>query len=234
MPPILGLPAALVRRFWALIMLAGFVGASIAWYRRRTDERHLRFCMLAVLLFGLVYAASPFFHESPDRTAFVHYRHWPFILPMAALMAIAGLRTFRYALAPLLGHALLCMAGVAMMFTAGKSNERRFKVTGYVLSIKFGHDPRRLSDIACRRPDAEADLFRGAGWGTAEVLLAFHGPAQRDLDTLAALTSRYAQRERPWFREGLALALSRDAMRHLSPDMREQVRGLIPTPDSER
>ncbi len=64
--------------------------------------------------------------------------------------------------------------------------------------------------------------------------IAFHEPAQRELDTLAALTSRYAQRERPWFREGLALALSRDAMRGLSPDMREQVRALIPTPDSER
>jgi hypothetical protein len=234
LPPMLGLPAALVRRLWALIMLAGFVGGGLAWYRRRTDQRHLLFCMLTVLLFGLVYAASPFFQENPARTAFVHYRHWAFILPMATLAAIAGLGTFRYSTAPLLGHALLCAFGVAVMFTADKSGERSYKETGYVLSMKFGHDPRMLSAIARQNPDAEADLFRGAGWGSAEILLGFHEPEQRDLDTLAALTRRYARRERPWFREGLALALSRDAMGHLRPDFREQVRALIPTPDEER
>jgi hypothetical protein len=234
LPPMLGLPAALVRRLWALIMLAGFVGGGIAWYRRRPYERHLLFCMLAVLLFGLAYAASPFFQESANRTAFVHYRHWAFILPMTTLAAIAGLGTFRYSRAPLLGHALLCAVSVAALFTGDKANESTYKETGYVLSMKFGHDPRLLSAIAHHYPDAEPDLFRGAGWGSAEILLAFHEPGQRDVDTLAALTMKYAPRERPWFREGLALALSRDAMHGLPPDLRDQVRALIPTPDCER
>lgn len=227
----MGLSAVFVRRVWALFMFAGSIGCVFAWARRRTVERQVLFCVLAVLLFGFTYAASPFFHERPDRTAFVHYRHWAFILPMVTLMAIAGLSRFRYALAPLLLHGLLCAIGAGLLFAAGKSDERTFKETGYVLAIKFGHDPGRLSSLARNYPEAEADLFRGAGWGSAEILLAFHEPTQRDLDTLAALMSRYSARERPWFREGLALALSRDVMRHLRPDFREQVREMIPTPN---
>lgn len=234
LPSMMGVPAAPVRQGWALLILAGFVGGAFTWHRRGADERHLLFAVLAVLVFGFAYAASPFFHENADRTAFVHYRHWAFILPMVTLAAIAGLNTFQYSSLPLVAHAGLCAAGVFLMFTSPNLNERKFKETGYVLSIKFGHDPQALSAIARRYPDAEADLFRGAGWGSAESLLAFHEPVQRDLDTLAAITSRYARRERPWFREGLALALSRDAMRGLHPDQREQVRALIPTPDNER
>lgn len=231
LPPMLGLPATFVRRVWALFMLLGFMSCVIAWYRRRTVERQLLFCVLAVFLFGFVYASSPFFHERPDRTAFVHYRHWAFILPMVTLTGIAGLSKLRYPAVPLMLHGLLCAIGVGLLFAAGKSDERKFKETGYVLSIKFGHDPERLSTIVHNYPAAEADLFRGAGWGTAEILLAFHEPTQDDLDTLAAMTSRYSARERPWFREGLALALSRDAMQHLRPDFREQVREMIPTPN---
>jgi len=65
-----------------------------------------------------------------------------------------------------------------------------------------------------------------------EILLAFHEPKQADLDTLAALTRRYAAQERAWFREGLALGLSRDPMRHLRPEFREQVRAMLPTPNA--
>lgn len=231
LPSMMGLPAGLVRRAWALIILVGFVGSAIAWYRRRTEGRHLLFAMLAVLVFGFAYAASPFFQESADRSAFVHYRHWAFILPMTTLVGIAGLNTLRYRSVPLLAHAGLCAAGVVLMFTSPKPSEHKFKEAGYVLSFKFGHDPLVLSAIARRYPEGEADLFRGAGWGSAEILLAFHEATQTDLDTLAALTGRYAARERPWFREGLALALSRDAMRHLRPEFREQVRSMLPTPN---
>lgn len=161
----------------------------------------------------------------------MHYRHWAFILPMITLTGIAGLSKLPYRAVPLLGHALLCAVGVGILFHAGASDERKSKETGYVLAIKFGHDPERLSTIANKYPEAEADLLRGAGWGTAEILLAFHEPRQDDLDTLAALMGRYPARERPWFREGLALALSRDAMRDLRLDFREQVREMIPTPN---
>ena len=234
LPSMMGLPAGVVRRAWALIILAGSVGVVIAWFRQRTQERHLLFVVLTVLMFGSVYAASPFFHGSADRSAFVHYRHWAFILPMATLVAITGLSALRFRSIPLSAHAGLCAAGVLLMFTSPKPNERKYKETGYVLAIKFGHEPQTLSAIARRYPEAEADLFRGAGWGCAEILLSFHEPAQGDLDTLTALVSGYAARERPWFREGLALALSRDAMKGLPPDQREQVRALIGTPDNER
>ena len=132
---------------------------------------------------------------------------------MAVLAATAGLLNLRGGRALLAAHAGLCALSVALLFGAPKTTERKDREAGYVLAAKFGDDPRIVTAIAQAYPESEADLLRGAGWGTAVTLLASYQPTQHDIDTLGALASQYSRREQLWFCEGLSRALSRDTVR---------------------
>jgi hypothetical protein len=233
LPPMLGFPAAAVRRIWALMILAGLVLALVAWWKERGDHRPLIFCVLVLLAFGAVYSASPFFHGRPDREAFVHYRHWPFILPMGVLAAVGGLCTMKRAEPLLRTFLVFSLVGSLIAFTLPKERGPKAKETGYVLAIKFGHAPETLAAIARQDGGHEADLMRGAGWGTLETLMIHGGITDDAVDVLGRLATRYDPPERRWFREGLALGLSRDPCRDLPSDLRERIKGLTATPAGE-
>ncbi|UTW63121.1 hypothetical protein KFE98_02905 [bacterium SCSIO 12741] len=125
--------------------------------------------LVAVFLFLCLYALSPFYHNSPTVTHYVLYRHLCYILPLLALFVTLGLNSGKLRQIGLVLFIGLSSYGSLLLFDQSKSEESGEKAAGWVLALKFGHDPQRLAGLI--QGEHEAEYVEGIGWGMGMVLL---------------------------------------------------------------
>lgn len=232
LPGLFGVEVRQVRWFWALFVLAGAIGC---WWTGRTDpacRRSLYACVLVVVAFAVGYAISPLAVHQVDHPSYMFYRHWAFILPMIALMTIAGLvgsRAGRIAAWCFVGLGSL---GVMAMFRDPPSREAKLLDTGFVLALKFGHDPARLEAVIGNVPDQAHELWIGAGWGTAEELLVFNDPTTEDTEHLISLVNSYTATPRVLVIQGVDLAFTRNGNDRITEATRKRVHEGLRSPGS--
>ena len=229
LPGLFGIEVRLVRCCWALFVLAGAIGC---WWVGRTwpaQRLSLFACVLAVISFAVGYAISPLAVHQADHPSYMYYRHWAFILPMIALMTIAGLAGSRAGRIAAWGFVGLGAMGVMTMFRVPPSREVDLLDTGFVLALNLGHDPARLEAVIGNVPEHAPELFIGAGWGTAEELIVFNQPTPEDTEHLISLVNSYNPAPRALLIEGVDLALSRNGRDRITEATRRRVHdGLRP------
>jgi hypothetical protein len=183
--------------------------------------------VLTVIVFALGYAASPVVVHQPDHPSYMYYRHWAFILPMIALVSIAGLAASRAGRVVAGSFVLLNALGVFLQFAEPLPMEPKVRDTGFVLALKLGHDPPFLGQVIENVPELANELFIGAGWGTAEELLVFNGPTAQDRDHLIGLLKAYPPLQRALMVEGVEFAFARQGPEIISMGTRKAVRDAL-------
>lgn len=220
------LPAMLVsmdaaRVAWGVLLVAGAIlGVALA-----TERRSAWLAAAAVVSFVSLYGASPLLLAQRDHESFVAYRHWTFIIPLLALLAVRGYSTLRMGRIALGAIIAMGIAGGLILLDRQVPQPRpAYKPAGWILARKLGHDTPRLVQLLETAPaGARADLTFGYGWGLTATLLAT--PAA-GVERVAAVTERlrsFPDELEPSLVEGALFAFQDGVTPRLDPALRAQL-----------
>lgn len=205
---------------WLSLFLAGMYGFLTSFSKDR-QGRLVAINLSGAILFILVYAISPFHYQSDSIGTFVAYRHLTYVLPLLSLCIIAGLHAFGVRSVLIAAFLLLGIGASGLLFTGEVPATTAERAAGWVLGVKFGHDPGRLAHIISSSVHDQDLLARGAGWGMSTAL--FRGIPDGDQDvidqrveTLTSLVQRFPADRRPALIEGITFSFSDQVLPRLN------------------
>ncbi|MDB5210561.1 MAG: hypothetical protein JWQ30_1388, partial [Sediminibacterium sp.] len=157
------------------ILVSVFVFAGSWWYmKNRTVDKPVRYLSLCIIfLFVVAYAFSPFYGGSYQKTSYVYYRHWCYIIPFITVIMINGfVHSGRLKLYIVAGWILLCsVASLQYIRSSNKMEQPVYRAAGWVLANKYGNNLDKLFQIHSVAPNQyQEELLMGYGWGLSAAI----------------------------------------------------------------
>lgn len=196
---------------WMLLTYGGFGLAAIFLIRKKIPEETL-LPLLTALVFVLFYAVSPFYYNDERPGNYVLYRHLTYVLPVMALVTIAGWMQLRYAAIPVSVFIAIGVYSSLLLFKQHKTDYVAWREAGWVLGAKYGHDPQRLHTLVYSAQKDTTALLTGSGWGIAAALFTDEtakSPAiTQKLEQLDHLLNQFPPQDTAAVSNGIAFAFS--------------------------
>jgi hypothetical protein len=158
-----------LKYLWIVLVAGGFAGCLRSDFNKGAN-RPMGINLLTVFLFVTAYAVGPFYYDYPDLGNFVAYRHLTYILPVTALLTIAGLSTFRAGKWIAWVFIITGIYSSCLLFTVEKKLIRADKPAGWALGAKFGSNPGEVNRIVAASPYDQKQVMQGVGWGISAAM----------------------------------------------------------------
>ncbi len=212
-----------IRSLWVWISLLGFLNILIPSKTKGTQRaRILSFSW--VFAFLIAYALSPFYEPHIDRTNYMYYRHLTYILPLFALVVIAGYSKFnlgRLFLPVVLSFGVI--GYISEIIAARQENSMSYEAAGWVLATKIGDDPERLTKLINENSLHKQELAFGYGWAFTEALFSENAQISDAPKIFETLFESLPSVQQCAFSEGALFAFNKDGM----PKMEKSYKSLI-------
>lgn len=202
-------PATSIRICWNWINLIGLLGLIVLAVKRKGSPT-LWMGVGVVFLFVSAYAISPFYEPRTDRSAYVYFRHFAYILPLLSLVVLAGLSALPSRLKYVVAVLYLGLGAISYGDTIRQPGSAYLAVrpAGWVLGTKLGHDPERLGRLAHSNPEQRDELLIGFGWGITSTLLADSTAGEDQLNRVCDLVRSFSESDQAPVMQGVCYAFS--------------------------
>jgi hypothetical protein len=180
---------------WLVLAVAGIIAFLRGVYKKTYTKAALA-VGLVVLIFLAAYAISPFYYVDSNYGSYIDYRHLTYILPLLALMVLVGLSTVKFKMIWNILFLSIGIYGTSILFLQESLPGNSDKAAGWVLALKFGHEPEQLYELLMLPDRNNDELIQGIGWGMSAALFSIENinePAIRkqQLDKLFSLLGQY-------------------------------------------
>lgn len=151
-----------------------FSGLALFIFYRKIKPIHWM-SIAIVFFFVTVYAVSPFYGGRYDSDSYRYYRHLCYIIPLLAVVCMAGYMNSGAGKSYLLpAWITVCgLLSIQFMLTAKRSIQPAYRPAGWILMKKYaGNNDLLLHMHAVAGDQYKNELMTGYGWGLSALSLA--------------------------------------------------------------
>jgi MFS family permease len=206
--------------YWLFLSLI-VIAAGLFIQEKKNKTSAIAQTVLVGVLFAGIYSFTKFYTEGSPTPSFYLYRHLSYIVPLL-IAALFSLLTNQQRLTNYLALTFIFLCSITSILyiqNYKKQTEPAHKVAGWILSRKYGNEPKRLLHMArSAKQEKAVELYYGYGWGITANLLEFSHP--NDTAQINHLQSTFVAFELPQralMMEGLHFAFAHGVTPVLDP-----------------